>query len=95
MKRLINLSITAKSLISTLISVLVVIGMALLAISSFVEFSAPMRCRESRTDLMSQARDAWIDLARGQAAFYRAINLKSQNVEVGSCAPPRTTRRRR
>ena len=31
---------------------------------------------------MSQARDAWIDLARGQAALYRAINLKSQNVEV-------------
>ena len=31
---------------------------------------------------MSNARGAWIDLAHGQAALYRAINLKSQNVEV-------------
>ncbi len=38
MKLLNNLSITAKSLISTLISALVVIGMAVLAMSSFVAF---------------------------------------------------------
>ena len=38
--------------------------------------------QSAAVDVMSQARDAWIDLARGQAALYRAINLKSQNVEV-------------
>ena len=32
---------------------------------------------------MNQGRDAWIELARGQAALYRSINMKAQNVEVG------------
>ena len=83
MKLLNNLSITAKSLISTSISALVVLGMAVLAISSFSAFQASNELQGKSTDLMSQGRDAWIDLARGQAALYRAINLKSQNVEVG------------
>ena len=34
------------------------------------------------TELMNQGRDALIDLARGEAALYRSINLKSQNVEA-------------
>jgi len=83
MKLLNNLSITAKSLISTLIGVLVVIGMAVLAISGFVAFQGANDLQSVSTALMTDARDGWIDLARGQAALYRAINLKSQNVEVG------------
>jgi hypothetical protein len=47
MKLLNNLSITAKSLISTLIGVLVVTGMAVLAVSSFVAFQPPMSCKAS------------------------------------------------
>jgi len=82
MKMLNNLPITAKSLISTSISALVVLGMAVLAITSFGAFQGANDLQGKSTDLMSQGRDAWIDLARGQAALYRAINLKSQNIEV-------------
>lgn len=82
MKILDNLSITAKSLISTLIGVLVVIGLAALAISSFVAFQAANDLQSVSTSLTTEARDGWIDLARGQASLYRAINLKSQNVET-------------
>ncbi len=82
MKMLNNLSITAKSLISTLIGVLVVIGMAALAMSSFTAFQAANDLQGVSTALMSDARDSWIDLARSQAALYRAINLKAQSVEV-------------
>jgi methyl-accepting chemotaxis protein len=82
MKLLNNLSITAKSLISTLIGVLVLIGMALLAITSFTAFQSANELQNVSTGLMSDARDAWIDLASAQSSLYRAINLKSQNVEV-------------
>ena len=82
LKLLSNASITAKSLFSTLISALVLIGMAVLAISTFGAFQSANDLQGKSTALMSQARDAWIDLARGQAALYRAINLKSQNVEL-------------
>ena len=82
MKRLNNLSITGKSLISTMIGVLVLVGMGWLAISSFIEAQRANDEQSVATEMMSQARDAWIDLARGHAALYRAINLKSQNVEV-------------
>jgi methyl-accepting chemotaxis protein len=82
MQLLNNLPITAKSLISTCISALVVIGMAAVAISGFSAFQAANNLQGTSTDLMSNARGAWIDLAHGQAALYRAINLKSQNVEV-------------
>ena len=82
MKWLNNLSITGKSLISTLLGVLVLLVMAWLAISSFSEAQRADDEQGAATEVMSQARDAWIDLARGHAALYRAINLKSQNVEV-------------
>ena len=82
LKLLINASITAKLLISTAISALVLIGMAMLAITSFGALQSANDLQGVSTALMSQARDAWIDLARGQAALYRAINLKAQNVEV-------------
>jgi methyl-accepting chemotaxis protein len=82
MKWLNNLSITGKSLISTTIGVVVLVGMAWLAIASFSEAQRADVEQGVATDVMSQARDAWIDLARGHAALYRAINLKSQNVEA-------------
>jgi methyl-accepting chemotaxis protein len=77
-----NASITVKSLLSTLIGVLVVIAMAAIGISSLIEVRVAGEMQGAAVDLMSQARDGWIDLSRGQAALYRAINLKSQNVEV-------------
>ena len=81
LKPLNDASITVKSLISALIGVLVLIGMAALAISSF-ELRSGEEAQSAATALMSQGRDGWIDLARGQAALYRAINLKASNVEV-------------
>jgi len=82
LKPLNNASITVKSVVSTLIGALVLAAMAWLSISSFVEVRSAHEEQRAAVDLMSQARDAWIDLARGQAALYRAINLKSSNVEV-------------
>src|SRR5438046_599431 len=82
MKLLNDASIAIKSLVSTLIGVLVLVVMAALAIASFVQIESSDDMQEQAVVLMSQARDAWIDLGRGQAALYRAINLKSQNVEV-------------
>jgi len=81
-KLLSNASITVKSLLSTLIGVLVLIAMAAVSISSLTEIRAADDMQGAAIALMSQARDGWIDLSRGQAALYRAINLKSQNVEV-------------
>jgi hypothetical protein len=82
MRMLNNASITAKSLISTLVGALVLIGMAMLAITSSLEFQRQNDVQNEAGAVMNQARDAWIDLSRGQAALYRAINLKAQNVEV-------------
>jgi methyl-accepting chemotaxis protein len=82
LKPLYNASITVKSLVSTLLGTLVLIAVAGLSISGFIEFQSANKEQGAAVDLMSQARDAWIDLSRGQAALYRAINLKSQNVEV-------------
>jgi methyl-accepting chemotaxis protein len=83
MQRLNNASITAKSLISTLIGAMMLIAMASLTMTSLLEFLRANDLQNDTTAAMSQARDAWIDLSRGHAALYRAINLKSQNVEVG------------
>ena len=83
MKLLNNLPITGKSLISTVLGALVVVGMAGLAVSSFSAFQAANDTQGKSTELMNQGRDAWIELARGQAALYRSINMKAQNVEVG------------
>jgi methyl-accepting chemotaxis protein len=82
MKSLVNASISVKSLISTLLGALVVVGVAGLSIGSFLEIRDANAEQAAAVALMSQARDAWIDLARGQAALYRAINLKSSNVEL-------------
>ena len=78
-----NVSITMKVLVSTLLGALVLIGMAGLSITGFIQIRAANQQENAAVGLMSQARDGWIELSRGQAALYRAINLKSQNVEVG------------
>src|SRR4051812_808285 len=83
MSMLNNASIRTKSLIATTIGVLVLIGMAALSIMSIVEIGRASVVRNEASDLTGEARDAWIDLSRGQAALYRAINLKAQNVEAG------------
>jgi methyl-accepting chemotaxis protein len=77
-----NASITTKSLTSAAIGAVVLIAMAGFAISSLLEIQRAAHEQNAAVEVMSQARDAWIDLARGHAALYRAINLKSQNVEV-------------
>jgi len=77
-----NVSISVKSLGSALISAIALVALAWLAIAGFVEIRQANTTQNHSAAVMSQARDAWIDLARGQAALYRAINLKSQNVEV-------------
>jgi methyl-accepting chemotaxis protein len=82
MRLLNNASIMLKSLISIMIGALVLIGMAGLAITSFLEFQHANAVQNDASALLGQAREAWTDLARSQAALYRAINLKSQNVEV-------------
>jgi hypothetical protein len=68
-------------LIPTLICVLAVIGTAALGIASIAGIHADDTQQSAAVEVMSRARDSWIDLARGHAAMYRAINLKAQNVE--------------
>ncbi|HEX3994249.1 MAG TPA: hypothetical protein VHX39_24015, partial [Acetobacteraceae bacterium] len=84
MRSLNNASITVKSLMSTLVGAVVLIAMALLTMTSLLEFQRANDLQNATTLAMSQTRDSWIDLSRGQAALYRAINLKSQNVEIGT-----------
>ena len=74
-------SITTRLLIPTLICVLAVIGTAALGIASIAGIHADDTQQSAAVEVMSRARDSWIDLARGHAAMYRAINLKAQNVE--------------
>jgi methyl-accepting chemotaxis protein len=77
-----NASITVKSLISTMIGVIVLIVMATLATFSLLEIERANAAANVASTLRAETRAAWVDLSRGQAALYRAINLKSQNVEV-------------
>jgi methyl-accepting chemotaxis protein len=77
-----NASITAKSLISTLLGAIFLVAVAAVAIMSLLEIQRANSAAASATVVRYQARAAWNDLSRGQAALYRAINLKSQNVEV-------------
>ena len=58
------------------------IGTAALGIASIAGIHADDTQQSAAVEVMSRARDSWIDLARGHAAMYRAINLKAQNVEL-------------
>ncbi len=77
-----NASITAKSLISTLVSVLVVVAIAAYATFTLPKIQRALDAADAAVTLRAQARSVAGDLAIGQSALYRAINLKSQNVET-------------
>lgn len=83
MRMLTNASIAVKSLLATLAGAIFLIAMATLAIISLVAIQHASSAANRATELRAGARAAWNDLSRGHAALYRAINLKSQNVEVG------------
>jgi methyl-accepting chemotaxis protein len=83
MKRFTNASITAKSLLATLISALVLIGVAAIATVTLMDIQRADKASDAATLVQNHTTAAWNDLSRGHAALYRAINLKSQNVEVG------------
>lgn len=83
MKVLANLSIRAKALIVSSLSAFAVIVMVALFTWNVVEFRQADAVKGAAVALMSQARDARTEFTRGHAALYRAITLKSQNVEVG------------
>ncbi len=82
MKLFANLSITAKSLIASSLSGVAVVAMVGLFMWSYAAFSRADAIKSAAVTLMSQARDARTEFTRGHAALYRAITLKSQNVEV-------------
>ncbi len=83
MNALNNLSITAKSLMSSLLSAVVVLGMVGLFGWSYADFQRANAMNALAVNVMGQARDARTDFSRAHGALYRAINLKSQNVEGG------------
>jgi methyl-accepting chemotaxis protein len=82
MKLFNNAPITVKSLLGTLLSALVLIGMATIATVSLREIQATNAAANAADTMRGHASAAWNDLSRGHAALYRAINLKSQNVEI-------------
>ncbi|MGA3002733.1 MAG: methyl-accepting chemotaxis protein [Acetobacteraceae bacterium] len=77
-----NASIAVKSLLATLVGAVFLVAMATVAIVNLIEIQHTSSAANTATELRAGARAAWNDLSRGQAALYRAINLKSQNVEV-------------
>jgi methyl-accepting chemotaxis protein len=85
-----NASITLKSLLSAVIGAAALVGVALLAVTSFMQLQRADELQGDAVTVMAQARGASTELASGQAALYRAINLKSQNVEVGLVRAART-----
>ncbi len=82
MKLLVNASITAKSLIASSLSAVAVIGMVGLFFSVYGSFQRSAELKDAAVALMSDARDTRAEFSRAHAALYRAINLKSQNVEI-------------
>ncbi len=77
-----NASITVKSLISTLVGALIMAAVAGLAVFSLLDVQWSTDEAAVAVTLRAQTRSITGDLARGHAALYRAINLKSQNVAV-------------
>src|SRR6516164_6686229 len=82
MKILGNMSIRTKALVASSLSAVAVIVMVTLYLWSVVQFRQADAMKSAAVALMSQARDARTEFTRGHAALYRAITLKSQNVEV-------------
>jgi methyl-accepting chemotaxis protein len=80
--RLKNASITQKSLLSAMIAAVVLIGMAVASSVSLLMIRHASAEWQAAVALQGGVRTAANDLSLGEAALYRAINLKSQNVEV-------------
>jgi hypothetical protein len=70
-----NASITVKSLIVPVIGAIVLIIVCALSTSSLLQIKQADNEQSAAIDVMTVTQDAWIDLSRGQAALYRAINL--------------------
>src|SRR5438105_5420982 len=82
MKIIGNMSIRAKALVASSLSAVAVIAMVALFMWSVDELRQADEIKNEAVTLMSQARDARGEFTRGNATLYRAINLKSQNVEA-------------
>jgi len=82
MKFLVNVSITAKSLIASAVGALAVIGMAALFLWVYGVLERSSALEHAAVQLMSEARDTRAEFSRVHAALYRAISLKSQGVET-------------
>jgi methyl-accepting chemotaxis protein len=82
MKLLSNAPIAVKSLMGSLLGAVVMIGMVGLFFWSYAAVERADALKSAAVVLMSQAREAQAEFARGHAALYRAINLKAQNVEL-------------
>ena len=82
MKSFRNASITSKSLIVTIVGGIVLIGTVVLVAASFLSIQQADQAQTVALDLQGNVHTSWLELARGQAALYQAINLKSQNVDL-------------
>ena len=78
MRMLNNASLATKSLLQALMGCVILVAIAALAISSFADYQRADTEQDGAIHVADLGRDAWIDLGRGRAELYRAINLKSQ-----------------
>jgi methyl-accepting chemotaxis protein len=78
-----NASVTAKSLVSALIGAVVLLGIAAWIAMALLDIQRASMAADAAVKLRSEARNVTATLSHGQALMYRAINLKSQGVEVG------------
>ncbi|MBR0851403.1 HAMP domain-containing protein [Bradyrhizobium diazoefficiens] len=82
MKMLVNASIATKSLVSSSISALAVVAVVGMFWWSYAVVGKAIELKNAGVALMSSARDTRIEFSRAHGLLYRAINLKSQSVEV-------------
>src|SRR5579875_2130794 len=84
MRALNNLSITAKSLLASLLGAIVVLGMVGLFGWSYVEFQKANDMTALSVAGVGQAREARTDFSRAHAALYRPIERGVRAREIGS-----------
>ena len=77
-----DVSITRKLLILTLLNGAVLLGAAAISAFGFISLHQASMTVSAATQVRSDVRNTWLNMARGHAALYRAINLKAQNVET-------------
>jgi methyl-accepting chemotaxis protein len=82
MRLLNNASMTAKSLVPSSLSALAIVVIVGMSWWSYTVFEAGNEMKDAGVAVMSAARDTRIEFSRAHASLYRAISLKSQNVEV-------------